>query len=72
MRRRRKREGGPPSPCNFTISWSLANLRHGPLMMEIRELRARAEESLGERFDIREFHRQVLESGSLPLALLEE
>jgi uncharacterized protein (DUF885 family) len=40
--------------------------------LKIRELRARAEESLGERFDIREFHRQVLGSGSLPLALLEE
>ena len=40
--------------------------------LKIRELRARAEESLGKRFDIREFHRQVLESGSLPLALLEE
>jgi uncharacterized protein (DUF885 family) len=39
--------------------------------LKIRELRARAEEAHGDRFDIREFHRQVLSSGSLPLLLLE-
>lgn len=40
--------------------------------LKIRELRARAEESLGDKFDIREFHNQVLNTGSLPLVLLEE
>ena len=40
--------------------------------LKIRELRAKAETILGENFDIREFHRVVLESGCIPLALLEE
>ncbi len=39
--------------------------------LKIRELRSRAEEAFGDRFDVREFHRQVLSSGSLPLVLLE-
>ncbi|GAB1444932.1 DUF885 domain-containing protein [Flammeovirgaceae bacterium] len=40
--------------------------------LKIRELRTRAEEALGEAFDVKEFHNQVLNSGSLPLVLLEE
>jgi uncharacterized protein (DUF885 family) len=40
--------------------------------LKILELRARAEHALGAEFDIREFHNQVLGSGSLPLAVLEE
>ena len=39
--------------------------------LKIRELRAKAEVALGDDFDIREFHNQVLETGSIPLALLE-
>jgi uncharacterized protein (DUF885 family) len=40
--------------------------------LKIRELRSKAETVLGEKFDIREFHRVVLESGCIPLSLLEE
>ncbi len=40
--------------------------------LKIRELRTRAEAALGDQFDIREFHSQVLNSGSLPLVLLEK
>ena len=41
-------------------------------MLSILEQRQRAQELLGERFDIAEFHRVVLENGSLPLDILEE
>jgi uncharacterized protein (DUF885 family) len=40
--------------------------------LKIQSLRAQATEVMGEAFDIREFHRLVLESGCIPLALLEE
>ncbi|MCG6872400.1 MAG: DUF885 domain-containing protein [Gammaproteobacteria bacterium] len=39
--------------------------------LKIAELRRRAEEKLGERFDIKVFHAQVLGDGSLPLSVLE-
>ena len=35
------------------------------------ELRAKAENTLGEQFDIREFHNQVLETECVPLKTLE-
>ncbi len=41
-------------------------------MIKIEELRARAEETLGERFDIRGFHDVVLGGGALPMPLLEQ
>lgn len=40
--------------------------------LKILELRERAKDELGENFDIREFHNQVLNSGSLPLEILEK
>jgi uncharacterized protein (DUF885 family) len=38
--------------------------------LEIERLRADAEARLGNRFDIREFHDQILENGAVPLSLL--
>ncbi|RYF97572.1 MAG: DUF885 domain-containing protein, partial [Chitinophagaceae bacterium] len=40
--------------------------------LKIRELRTRAEQQLGNKFSLKEFHNQVLSSGSLPLILLEK
>ena len=40
--------------------------------LKIRELRTRAEEALGDSFDVKAYHNQVLNSGSLPLVLLEQ
>ncbi|MDE0368244.1 MAG: DUF885 family protein [Gammaproteobacteria bacterium] len=43
--------------------------KHGEL--KIRELRLRAENTLGEAFDLRDFHVQVVSGGSLPLTVLD-
>ncbi len=40
--------------------------------LKIRELRTKAEKELGAKFSIKEFHNQVLESGCLPLKILED
>jgi uncharacterized protein (DUF885 family) len=40
--------------------------------LKIRELRSRAETQLEDKFDIKIFHEKVLESGCIPLQLLEE
>jgi uncharacterized protein (DUF885 family) len=39
--------------------------------MKIRELRTRAEKALGDKFDVREFHNQILKDGSLPMSVLD-
>lgn len=41
-------------------------------MLKIVELREKARKALGEKFDIREYHEQVLAAGALPLGILEE
>jgi uncharacterized protein (DUF885 family) len=40
--------------------------------LKIAELRDKAKAALGDKFDIREFHAQVLDTGALPLPVLEE
>jgi uncharacterized protein (DUF885 family) len=40
--------------------------------LKIMELRKRAQDKMGDKFDIKKFHEKVLESGAVPLALLEK
>jgi uncharacterized protein (DUF885 family) len=40
--------------------------------LKIRELRTRAEDTLGDRFDVVEFHTLVLSQGPMPLTMLEQ
>lgn len=41
-------------------------------MLKIQELRGKAQQELGSKFDQREFHEAVLKNGALPLDVLEE
>lgn len=40
-------------------------------MMKILELRAKAQQALGDKFDVRDFHDVVLKNGAVPLDILE-
>ena len=54
------------------ITWPAQALSYKIGELKIRELRQYAERELGDDFNIRLFHDQMLANGSLPLALLEE
>ena len=53
------------------IAWPAQALSYKLGQLKIRELRDRAQKELGSKFDIRTFHDEMLDGGTLPLDLLE-
>ena len=53
------------------IAWPGQALAYKIGQLKILELRTKAEELLGDKYDIKDFHHEVLKRGSLPLDLLE-
>ena len=52
-------------PAGQALSYKMGQL-------QIRELRTQAEQQLGPKFDVREFHDAVLREGTLPLDVLRD
>ena len=53
------------------ISWPGQALSYKIGELKIRELREKAEEALGSRFDIRDFHEVILAQGTVTLSIME-
>jgi uncharacterized protein (DUF885 family) len=53
------------------IAWPGQALGYKVGDLHIQALRRRAEQELGEKFDIRDFHREVLGDGAVPLSVLD-
>src|SRR5579871_2941777 len=53
------------------ISWPTQALSYKLGQLKFRELRDRAEKELGPKFDIRKFHDEMVDGGTLPLDMLD-
>ena len=54
------------------IVWPGQALGYKVGQLKILELREKAKRELGDKFDIRQFHDEVLGAGALPMNVLEE
>jgi uncharacterized protein (DUF885 family) len=64
-------EANIQSETDRYIGWPGQALGYKLGQLKILELRAKAEQSLGPKFDIKAFHDEVVDSGALPLDVLE-
>ena len=53
------------------IAWPGQALAYKIGQLKILELREKSKKALGDDFDIKDFHHEVLKRGSLPLSMLE-
>jgi uncharacterized protein (DUF885 family) len=72
------REAGPfaeqeiQAETNRYIVWAGQALAYKIGELKIKELKEKSKKTLGEKFDIRKFHDEILGSGALPLVVLEK
>jgi uncharacterized protein (DUF885 family) len=64
--------GIPPSEVERYVVWPGQACSYKIGMLKILELRAKAQQALGDKFSLKEFHNAVLRAGNVPLAVLEQ